>query len=43
MHNASVPELRVQRGEAQVITLDEARSLLPDVASAFIDFVVSEE
>jgi CHAT domain-containing protein len=36
------PELRVQRGEMTPITVDGAVALLPDVSSAFVEFVVTE-
>ncbi|MBP7375939.1 MAG: CHAT domain-containing protein [Pyrinomonadaceae bacterium] len=37
------PELRVQRGEMSPIGLDEAASMLPDLQSAFLEFVVSQK
>jgi CHAT domain-containing protein/Tfp pilus assembly protein PilF len=40
---AAHPELRVKRGEAQVVTLEEAGALLPDTKSALLEFVVTEE
>ena len=40
---AAHPELRAKRGEAQVVTLEEARALLTDANSALLEFVVTEE
>jgi CHAT domain-containing protein/tetratricopeptide (TPR) repeat protein len=40
---ASHPELRVQRGEIPFLTLEQAGELLPDAATAVLEFVVSEE
>lgn len=40
---AAHPELRAKRGEAQVVTLEEARALLPDANAALLEFVVTEE
>jgi CHAT domain-containing protein len=37
------PELRVQRGEAPVITSDELAALLPDSASALLEYVVADD
>ena len=37
------PELRVQRGEARTITLEEAAGLLPEPESALLEYVVTEE
>jgi len=37
------PELRVQRGEAMPITAAEAAALLPDPATAIVEFVVAED
>jgi CHAT domain-containing protein/tetratricopeptide (TPR) repeat protein len=37
------PELKVQRGQAQPITLVEAATLIPDAKTALLEFVVSEE
>ena len=36
------PELRVRRGEAQPLTLEEAAALLPDAAGALLEYVVTE-
>jgi CHAT domain-containing protein/Tfp pilus assembly protein PilF len=40
---ASHPELRVQRGEAPTITSEELTALLPDDASAVLEYVVGEK
>jgi CHAT domain-containing protein/tetratricopeptide (TPR) repeat protein len=40
---AAHPELRVQRGEARVLTLGEAAALLPDAQSALLQYVVTSE
>jgi len=40
---ASHPELKVQRGQAQPVTLQEAAQLLPDSKSAFLEFATGEE
>ncbi len=40
---AAHPELRVQRGEAQPLTLEEAAALLPDAKSALLEYVVTDE
>ncbi|MET0647687.1 MAG: CHAT domain-containing protein [Pyrinomonadaceae bacterium] len=37
------PELRVQRGEAPVITAEEIAALLPDSAGALLEYVVADE
>lgn len=37
------PELKVQRGESRVMTLEETAELLPDDDSALIEYVVTEE
>ena len=37
------PELRVQRGQAQPLRLEEATALLADAASALLEYVVTEE
>jgi CHAT domain-containing protein len=37
------PELRVQRGEAPVITAEEVTALLPDDASVLLEYVVADE
>lgn len=39
----SHPELKIQRGESNVISLEEAAELLPDDDSALIEYVVTEE
>lgn len=39
----SHPELKVQRGEGKVMSLEEAAELLPDNASALLEYVVTEE
>ena len=39
----SHPELKVQRGESKVMSLEEAAELLPDNESALIEYVVTEE
>jgi CHAT domain-containing protein len=40
---AAHPELRAQRGEAQPLKLEEASNLLPDAASALLEYVVTDE
>jgi CHAT domain-containing protein len=40
---AAHPELRAQRGEAQPLRLEEASTLLPDAASALLEYVVTGE
>jgi len=40
---AAHPELKVRRGEAEILTLEEARALLPDAGTAALKFVVAEE
>ncbi len=40
---AAHPELKVQRGETQVLTLDEAAALLPDHQTAILEYVVTED
>jgi CHAT domain-containing protein len=40
---AAHPELKVQRGEAQALTLDQVSALLPDAKSALLEFVVAED
>jgi CHAT domain-containing protein/Tfp pilus assembly protein PilF len=40
---AAHPELKIQRGQAQTITLAEAATLIPDSKTALLEFVVSEE
>jgi len=40
---AAHPELKVQRGETQPLTLDEASALLPDDQTAILEYVVTEE
>jgi CHAT domain-containing protein/tetratricopeptide (TPR) repeat protein len=37
------PELKVQRGEAKPITALEATALIPDAATAMVEFVVAED
>jgi CHAT domain-containing protein len=37
------PELKLQRGEAQPLKLEEARDLLPDVKAALLEYVVTED
>ncbi len=38
---AAHPELKIQRGQAQPVSLDEARGLLPDTKTALLEFVVT--
>src|SRR5262249_22071049 len=38
---AAHPELRVQRGQARPLTLKEAADLLPDAATALLEYVVT--
>jgi len=40
---AAHPELKVQRGEASIINSDELASLLPDAASALLEYVVTDD
>jgi CHAT domain-containing protein/Tfp pilus assembly protein PilF/ketosteroid isomerase-like protein len=40
---AAHPELRVQRGQTQLLTLDEAAALLPDDQTAILEYVVTED
>lgn len=40
---AAHPELKTQRGEANVISLAEAGSLLPDAKSALLEYVVTDD
>jgi CHAT domain-containing protein/tetratricopeptide (TPR) repeat protein len=40
---AAHPELRAQRGEARPLKLEEAAALLPDAASALLEYVVAED
>ena len=40
---AAHPELRAQRGEAQPLRLAEAAALLPDAASALLEYVVTDD
>ncbi len=40
---AAHPALRVQRGEAPIIRKEELKGLLPDAASALLEYVVAEE
>ena len=37
------PELKVQRGEATLITAAEAAALIPDASTAIVEFVVAED
>jgi CHAT domain-containing protein/uncharacterized protein HemY len=38
---AAHPELRTQRGEASILTLEEARELLPDAKTALLEYTVT--
>jgi len=40
---AAHPELRIQRGEAQPLSLQEAEGLLPDTQTALLEYVVAPE
>jgi CHAT domain-containing protein len=40
---ATHPELKAQRGEAQPLTLEQARELLPDAQSALLEYLVTDE
>jgi CHAT domain-containing protein len=40
---AAHPELKVQRGRAHTLTLDEAKNLLPDNKTALLEYVVGEK
>jgi CHAT domain-containing protein/Tfp pilus assembly protein PilF len=40
---AAHPNLKTQRGKAEVLTLEEAGSLLPDAKTALLEFVVAED
>lgn len=40
---AAHPELKVRRGEARLVNLDEAGALLPDAESALLEYVVTNE
>ncbi|MBO0725446.1 MAG: tetratricopeptide repeat protein, partial [Blastocatellia bacterium] len=40
---AAHPDLRTQRGEAQPLRLDEVAALLPDAASALLEYVVTDD
>ena len=40
---AAHPELKVQRGQTQPLTLDEASALLPDNQTAILEYVVTED
>lgn len=40
---AAHPELKVQRGQTRVVTLDEAAALLPDQRTAILEYVVMED
>ncbi|HEX7318222.1 MAG TPA: CHAT domain-containing protein [Pyrinomonadaceae bacterium] len=42
LHTAH-PELKIQRGEAPVITARELTALLPDTSSALLEYVVADE
>jgi CHAT domain-containing protein/tetratricopeptide (TPR) repeat protein len=37
------PELKVQRGQTRMLTLDEAAALLPDDRTAILEYVVTED
>jgi CHAT domain-containing protein/tetratricopeptide (TPR) repeat protein len=40
---AAHPDLKVNRGEASIITADEMDALLPDATSALLEYVVTDE
>jgi CHAT domain-containing protein/Tfp pilus assembly protein PilF len=40
---AAHPELKIQRGQAQTITLSEAAAIIPDAKTALLEFVVSAD
>jgi CHAT domain-containing protein/Tfp pilus assembly protein PilF len=40
---AAHPELKVQRGQTQPLTLDEVAALLPDAQTAILEYVVTED
>ncbi|MGH9832340.1 MAG: tetratricopeptide repeat protein [Blastocatellia bacterium] len=40
---AAHPELKAQRGEVELLTLEQARDLLPDTRSALLEYVVTDE
>jgi CHAT domain-containing protein/lipopolysaccharide biosynthesis regulator YciM/ketosteroid isomerase-like protein len=40
---AAHPELKVQRGQTQLLTFDEAAALLPDDQTAILEYVVTED
>ena len=40
---AAHPELKVQRGQTQMLTLDQAAALLPDDRTAILEYVVTED
>ncbi|MEK6299738.1 MAG: CHAT domain-containing protein [Acidobacteriota bacterium] len=40
---AAHPELKVQRGQAQPVTVEEISALLPDAGSALLEYVVTDE
>jgi len=40
---AAHPELKAQRGEAEPLTLEQARETLPDTQSALLEYVVTDE
>ncbi len=39
---AAHPELKAQRGEAELLTLEQVRDLLPDAQSALLEYVVTD-
>ncbi|HEY6806757.1 MAG TPA: tetratricopeptide repeat protein [Pyrinomonadaceae bacterium] len=40
---AAHPELKIQRGEIEALTIEQARALLPDSHSALLEYVVTDE
>jgi tetratricopeptide (TPR) repeat protein len=40
---AAHPELKVQRGQTQLLTLDEAAALLPNARTAILEYVVTQD
>jgi tetratricopeptide (TPR) repeat protein len=40
---AAHPELKAQRGQAESLTIEQARALLPDAQSALLEYVVTDE
>lgn len=40
---AAHPELKVQRGQTRMLTVDEAAALLPDERTAILEYVVTED